>query len=152
MTLYNIYHICITNMVYDVPFQQNSNQTLLFKWSNFTCSNSLFEEEKKDLHGRSYSVLLDIFSYERRVPLVCIGEECIKHITNSLTFKSQVDQVESCFPNLSSSEKRMQSFLLEAFIQGLVTRWHGTCRYRYYRQGFLQVDSHQVVCGRAHFQ
>ena len=27
-----------------------------------------------------------------------------------------------CFPNLSSSEKRMQSFLLEAFIQGLVTR------------------------------
>ena len=27
-----------------------------------------------------------------------------------------------CFPFLFSFEKRMQSFLLEAFIQGLVTR------------------------------
>ena len=31
------------------------------------------------------------------------------------------NDLNGCFPNLSSSEKRMQSFLLEAFIQGLVT-------------------------------
>ena len=57
-----------------------------------------------------------------------------------------------CFPKLSSFEKRMQSVPLEAFIQGLVDALTRYLRYRYLNTDLMHLDSHQVVCGRSHFQ
>ena len=56
------------------------------------------------------------------------------------------------FSDLHGLRKEMQSFLLEAFIQGLVYSLTRFLQVRVLCRYFYKVDSHQVVCTRDYIQ
>ena len=69
---------------------------------------------------------------------------------SSVPFSCSTCILGTVFPNLHSLRKEMQRFLLEVFFSLVYSCKHGSCRYERYIQVFLQFDSHQVVCTRAH--